>query len=280
LRSPNRNPDGTMTAQAIAGQGVFTRLGCATCHGGDAFTDSVGGAGTLRQVGTLRSSSGSRLGGALTGIDTPTLLGAWATAPYFHDGSAATLDEVFRVAGGLRIPAENGTGSGGISLVNTFTDLNNDDTPRGRAYVQTESATERLTFSNVDGGTGGLGSIELRYTNSPFRPSVTVTVNGIVHTLALPDSVNDPAFRSTNWNVARLDDVALTAGTSNTIIFDAPSWYVSIDEIVVTTAAQRALAAAHRAVLAEPAPDQAALLAYLLQLDRPTTNTLFANGFE
>ena len=27
-------------------------------------------------------------------FDTPSLLGVWATAPYFHDGSAATLREV------------------------------------------------------------------------------------------------------------------------------------------------------------------------------------------
>jgi hypothetical protein len=42
-------------------------------------------------VGTLKSSSGSRLGGTLAGIDPPTLRDAWATAPYLHDGSAATL---------------------------------------------------------------------------------------------------------------------------------------------------------------------------------------------
>jgi cytochrome c peroxidase len=35
-----------------------------------------------------------RLGGALTGLDTPTLRGLWRTAPYLHDGSAATLREV------------------------------------------------------------------------------------------------------------------------------------------------------------------------------------------
>jgi hypothetical protein len=42
----------------------------------------------------LKESSGSRLGGSLEGIDTPTLLGIWETAPYLHDGSAPTLRDV------------------------------------------------------------------------------------------------------------------------------------------------------------------------------------------
>jgi cytochrome c peroxidase len=45
-------------------------------------------------VGTLRATSGQRLGATLTGLDTPTLRGLWRTAPYLHDGSAATLRDV------------------------------------------------------------------------------------------------------------------------------------------------------------------------------------------
>ena len=48
----------------------------------------------MHDVGTLRPTSGKRLGGALDGIDTPTLRGIWETAPYLHDGSAATLLDV------------------------------------------------------------------------------------------------------------------------------------------------------------------------------------------
>jgi cytochrome c peroxidase len=29
-------------------------------------------------------------------FDTPTLIEAWRTAPYFHDGSAATIREVLK----------------------------------------------------------------------------------------------------------------------------------------------------------------------------------------
>jgi hypothetical protein len=51
------------------------------------FTDSV-----LRNIGTIKASSGTRLGATLTGIDTPTLRDVWQTAPYLHDGSAATVE--------------------------------------------------------------------------------------------------------------------------------------------------------------------------------------------
>jgi DNA-binding beta-propeller fold protein YncE len=116
--SPYRNPDGTLTADGAAGKALFesAQTGCARCHAGPQFTDSrlpgplarraAGGAGPLpgdfttaegflvHDVGTLTPASGRRLGDTLRGIDTPTLKGLWETAPYFHDGSAATLADV------------------------------------------------------------------------------------------------------------------------------------------------------------------------------------------
>jgi YVTN family beta-propeller protein len=94
--SPFRNPDGSMTADALAGREIFTKLGCDFCHVGPDFTDSS--RGMLHDVGTLKPSSGKRSGGPLLGIDTPTLLGIWETAPYLHDGSAATLRDVLTTA--------------------------------------------------------------------------------------------------------------------------------------------------------------------------------------
>jgi cytochrome c peroxidase len=92
--SPYRNSDGTLSADGNAGKTVFQNKNCAQCHSGANFTES--GANILRNVGTIKPSSGSRLGGALTGIDTPTLRDVWATAPYLHDGSAATLAAAVR----------------------------------------------------------------------------------------------------------------------------------------------------------------------------------------
>ncbi len=94
--SPFRTAHGGMSAEAKRGQKLFERLECASCHSGEAFTNS--GDDTLYDVGTLSAASGLRLGNTLDGIDTPTLLGLWSTAPYLHDGSAATLDEVLERA--------------------------------------------------------------------------------------------------------------------------------------------------------------------------------------
>jgi len=87
--SPARNGDGSLTAEGLQGREVFAQLNCAACHGGADYTTS--GSGTLVDVGTLKAASGQRLGGPLTGIDVPTLRDVWATAPYLHDGSAASL---------------------------------------------------------------------------------------------------------------------------------------------------------------------------------------------
>lgn len=89
--SPWRNIDGTMTTAALNGAGIFAANGCDTCHTGAIFTDSPTAA--LHDIGSIMGDSGNRLGAALTGLDTPTLQGVWASAPYLHDGSASTLQE-------------------------------------------------------------------------------------------------------------------------------------------------------------------------------------------
>jgi PKD repeat protein len=87
-------------AQLADGKALFESpdLGCTTCHSGAAMTDSgfgQDGAPILHDVGTLTPASGQRLGeGPLPGVDTPTLRGLFDTAPYLHDGSAATLHDV------------------------------------------------------------------------------------------------------------------------------------------------------------------------------------------
>jgi len=90
--SPQRNANGSLTNPARLGKMIFQRQKCGRCHGGNDFTDSF--SGVRHDVGTLKPTSGNRLGGALRALDTPTLRGAWATPPYLHDGSAATLLDV------------------------------------------------------------------------------------------------------------------------------------------------------------------------------------------
>lgn len=90
---------------AERGRLVFEERGCQTCHVGPAWTTSnlPGPPGTLapegeqvvaavlHDVGTYDPSHD--ITGA-DGFDVPTLLGLAYTAPYFHDGSAATLLDV------------------------------------------------------------------------------------------------------------------------------------------------------------------------------------------
>ena len=89
--SPHRNADGTLTADGEAGRLLFESEGCEVCHTTPRFTDS--GAVVLHDVGTIKTSSGNRLGGSLTGLDTPTLISMWNTGPYLHDGSALDVTE-------------------------------------------------------------------------------------------------------------------------------------------------------------------------------------------
>ncbi len=91
--SPYRNANGSLTTDGVAGKSLFEDLKCASCHSGEAFTDSQ--TGKMHDVGTIISNSGGRLGEKLLALDVPTLKDVWATAPYLHDGSAKTLTEVF-----------------------------------------------------------------------------------------------------------------------------------------------------------------------------------------
>lgn len=71
------------------GQALFfdARAGCATCHPAPFFTDAL-----RHDVGTGNGSQ-ERKGAA---FDTPSLRGAFDTAPYLHDGSAPTLESAIR----------------------------------------------------------------------------------------------------------------------------------------------------------------------------------------
>jgi mono/diheme cytochrome c family protein len=91
-RSPHRTYTGELSDAAERGSAIFAAENCTSCHAGDAFRD-----GQMHDVGTIVTSSGQRLNGTLSAIRTPSLIELWDSAPYFHDGRAATLDEVFDV---------------------------------------------------------------------------------------------------------------------------------------------------------------------------------------
>ncbi|HSW25479.1 MAG TPA: galactose oxidase-like domain-containing protein, partial [Burkholderiaceae bacterium] len=118
--SPFRDSGGALSATATAGRAVFQAKNCVSCHGGSGFTYS--GLMGLQNVGTLKPSSGQRLGAPLTGIDVPTLRDAWRTAPYLHDGSAATLEEAVLLHNGVTISSADLT-----SLVRYLREIGSDE---------------------------------------------------------------------------------------------------------------------------------------------------------
>ncbi|OYW75945.1 MAG: hypothetical protein B7Z37_11130, partial [Verrucomicrobia bacterium 12-59-8] len=99
--SPNRSSNGALTADAVAGQQIFRAQNCAACHEGTRFTNSA--LNVFANIGTLKPSSGQRLYGPIPGLDVPTLRGLWSTAPYLHDGSAATLADAVRAHQGVHL---------------------------------------------------------------------------------------------------------------------------------------------------------------------------------
>ena len=103
--SPNRSTSGALSVVAAAGQQVFRAQNCAACHSGAAFTNSA--LNVFTDIGTITPGTGTRLGGPLIGFDVPTLRGTWATAPYLHDGSAATLSAAITAHKGLTLSASD-----------------------------------------------------------------------------------------------------------------------------------------------------------------------------
>jgi hypothetical protein len=211
------------------------------------------------------------------------LQGLWDTTPYFHDGSAATLADVFRISGGRVIPAETGMPSAGASITNTYVNLNNDDTVHGRAYANLSASGQTLTLTGVNGGSGGTGAIEIRYSTGGNFIAVNVSVNGVAAgTMATPNTGNFPVWRQTNWRQVRLENVPFNAGSVNTLTFSVTgNWPgVGIDDVLISTADDLAAALPHRQVLSLPAAAQEQLRAYLLQLDgRPESPAPLRQNF-
>ncbi|HBQ15054.1 MAG TPA: hypothetical protein DEF51_29330, partial [Myxococcales bacterium] len=83
-------PEGSFDVDAAArGRGVF-EASCASCHAGASFTDAP----TLHTPEET-GMDGNEARRSVTGMyRTTPLRGAWHRAPYFHDGSAESLEAV------------------------------------------------------------------------------------------------------------------------------------------------------------------------------------------
>jgi mono/diheme cytochrome c family protein len=85
-------------AAAVRGKAVFEGAGrCATCHSGELFSDANA---TLHRPADSMAEPESPSYAARSATKqyrTTPLRGVWQHAPYFHDGSATTLDDVVRI---------------------------------------------------------------------------------------------------------------------------------------------------------------------------------------
>jgi cytochrome c peroxidase len=85
----NPNKQATLTDAQQRGSLVYAQAGCGTCHLGQTLTDNgFHLVGTQVTSGDLVDDTSRLVHG---GFNTPSLLGIARTAPYLHDGSAATL---------------------------------------------------------------------------------------------------------------------------------------------------------------------------------------------
>lgn len=97
LVSPRRGASGSLTREAETGAAVFQRAGCVSCHAAPLFTDrQLHDVGTGAPSGAVPELAGPR-------FKTPSLRELWMTAPYLHDGRAATLHEAIAMHTSARL---------------------------------------------------------------------------------------------------------------------------------------------------------------------------------
>jgi YVTN family beta-propeller protein len=153
LQSLNRtgeSPHATTsnTTDLEAGRQIFLQNNCVTCHSGTEFTRSS--LGVFADIGTVKPTTGTRLGGPLPGLDIPTLLGLWKTGPYLHDGSAATLADAVRAHSTANLSDEQ------LRQLSVYLrTLGDTDSPP--TYPATVLSSSSLVLENLGTGNGQAG---------------------------------------------------------------------------------------------------------------------------
>ena len=109
------SPGSTGAAHATLGNDCFachqpflgaSEARCQSCHAGAMLTDGKPHATQLYDVGSL---------------DTPSLKGVFATAPYLHDGSARSLRQVFTTPGtSMREHDQRGLSAADLEALEAF----------------------------------------------------------------------------------------------------------------------------------------------------------------
>ena len=201
--SPELNRDGTLTESAIAGKALFEK-NCASCHPAPLYTDN-----NLYDVGTKHFSGDSGV------YDVPTLNEVWRTAPYLHDGSLNTIEEVVRLFAKDLTDAE----------VKQLADYVRSIGAEGEAYGVEQAhftAEDGTVFYNQYQAGAKLDRVVVRRQSATADGTVTVRIaiydqagNQVCYADAV---VTDLALHSTAV-ITPKDDMTLPEGGSYTITF-------------------------------------------------------------
>ncbi len=260
-KSPFRNADGSLTSAGQAGAEVFRLQGCARCHADKAFTDGI-----AHDVGTLREYSGQRLNGTLSEIRTPSLLAVFDSAPYLHDGSAATIEDIFSTVGGNVYQAEAHSPMAHNQPI--FSNLR-----KSSGAMLYEGSSTGVTINDVDGGSGGEALIRVRAggSNASGIASLVVEVNG----QEVSESLNVISLDMVGGEQSAMAEtkaipINLNAGSNNTVVVRLASGAADmiVDDITISNADHIANASAHTRVLDLPQTDFINLVSFLKQIDQ------------
>jgi len=266
-RSNSRIVNGGLDNSAQSGAAVFESQGCSACHSGSAFSDAQ-----LHDVGTLRASSGQRAGEQLTGIKTPSLLGVFDTAPYLHDGSAKTIEDVFNIVGGdirefdIGAGDETTFGFNAEEVIQTnYAYLRN-----GRGVRLNGEAALVGQFAQFTNGLPGQAKIRVRYGSALSGGQLDILVNeelqGSINLQTLPQVDGQDALFTESSSF----DFTVPAdefGFVVTLQYRGDT-SVIIDEFTVSNADDIAKAQAHLGAANLSATARNNLLSFVSSLDR------------
>jgi len=265
-RSNSRSSNGDIMSNAQSGRAAFSSQGCTDCHSGTAFTDRQ-----RHDVGTLRASSGQRSGQPLTGIKTPSLLGVFDTAPYLHDGSAKTINDVFNTVGGDIWELD-------LSVTDTNFEFN------GEPIVQTNYSYLRSglgvrlngngalagRFAQFTDGVSGQAKIRVRYGSAISGGQLEILINevlqGTINLQTLPQVDGQDALftESPSLDFTVPDN---EFGFVITLRYRGDS-SVIIDEFTVSNAQDIAKAEPHTRVASISTQIKNSLIRYVRSIDR------------
>ena len=261
-RSPARVGDGQLSSSALAGAALFASEGCADCHAGRARSDNQ-----IHNVGTQTNNSGSRAGEALPGIKTPSLLGAFASGPYFHNGQAQSLSDVFTTAGGDTLQTDD---------LDLYWNFNVEEVRQSNfSYLRAGGGFLMLGNDSLFGrwetynsGVAGPGKVRVRYGSSTEGGVLVVRIDdveaGRIDLQRLPTPQGQDALFVESTTV----DVEFPADGNNLSFEYLGDGQVIIDEITVSTSADLELAQVHTRAAQLTGEQQTDLVNYVNSLDQ------------